>query len=245
MLILVHSPKGGSGSSFLAASLAATLARRGQQVAAIDFTFQDTLKLYLGLLPTQPVIEMSARVGEAMVVAGVEIMSGHIFSREQAFIDGIRAGDSPLLDKERIIFADIGSEDRELRGFLLDHAALHICPILPRSASLATLSKVQPGTPTVALEKTVFVLNQLDDRRQLSRHTHNFIRELVGDKLLGTVRYDEAINDTLAMFQPLEKFAPSSALIPDLERLTDALQLRLGLGGSVHGGGDVQKATAQ
>lgn len=229
MLVVVHSPKGGSGSSFLTAALAGTLAKRGHPVAAVDFTFQDALKLYLGLLPTQPAIEMNARGSDAMLVAGVELMNGHTFSREKGFIDSIRAGNSPLLDKDRIIFADIASEDHALRHFLMSYAALQICAILPRPASLATLAKVEPGTPTVSLVKTVFVLNQLDDRRRLSRHTHSFIQELVGEKLLGTLRYDEAINEALAMFQPLAKFAPSSALIPDIERLTDALQVKLGL----------------
>lgn len=240
MLILVHSPKGGSGSSFLAASLAITLAKRNVQVAAIDFTFQDSLKLYLGLLPHQPVLEMGTHSGEAMVVGGVEVMNGHAFSRQKGFVDSVKSGDSLLFDKERIVFADIGSENHELRQFLMPHAALHICPILPRPASLTTLAKVSPGEPTVELEKTVFVLNQRDDRRQLSRHTHSFIRELMGDKLLGTVRYDEAINDALAMFQPLEKFAPSSVLINDIEALTDALQARLSLHAASHG--DLLKA---
>lgn len=236
MLVLVHSPKGGSGSTFLTAALAGALAKRGQAVAAVDFTFQDALKLYLGLMPTQPVTEMDARGTDAMLVGGVELMNGHAFSREKSFIDSLRAGDSPLLDKERIIFADIASEDHALRHFLMDYAALHICSILPRPASLATLSKVEPGTPVVALKKTVFVLNQLDDRRRLSRHTHSFIQELVGENLLGTLRYDEAINEALAMFQPLSKFAPSSVLIPDIERLANALQARLSLDGvSVHG----------
>ena len=232
MLILVHSPKGGSGVSFLTAALAGTLAKRGHPVAAVDFTFQDALKLYLGLMPTQPVIQMDARGAESMLVAGVELMNGHAFSREKAFVDSIRAGDSPLLAKDRIIFADIASEDHALRHFLMDYATLHVCPILPRPASLATLAKVEPGTPVVALKKTVFVLNQIDDRRRLSRHTHSFVQELVGEKLLGTLRYDEAINDALAMFQPLSKFAPSSALIPDIERLTDALQAQLTLDGA-------------
>lgn len=232
MLVLIHSPKGGSGSTFLTAALAGALVKRGHPVAAVDFTFQDALKLYLGLTPTQPVIEMDERSTDAMLVGGVELMNGHAFSREKAFIDSLRSGESPLLDQERIVFADIASEDHALRHFLMDYAALQICPILPRPASLATLAKVEPGTPVVALKKTVFVLNQLDDRRRLSRHTHSFIQELVGEKLLGTLRYDEAINEALAMFQPLSKFAPSSVLIPDIERLANALQARLGLNGA-------------
>jgi hypothetical protein len=101
---------------------------------------------------------------------------------------------------------------------------------------------VEPGTPTVSLQRTAFVLNQLDDRRQLSRHTHAFIRELVRDNLLGMVRYDEAINDALALFQPLDKHAPSSVLIPDIERLTDALQARLGLSVAAGFGNEPQRA---
>lgn len=229
MLVLVHSPKGGVGSSFLTAALAINLARRGRQVTAVDFTFQDALKLYFGLLPNQPIAEMQDAPGDAMVVSGVDVLNGYAFSRQRAFADSVRSGTSPLFDKDRIVFADIASEDRELKAFLMDHAALHICALLPRPASLATLAKVEPGTPTVALEKTAFVLNQLDDRRRLSRHSHRFVRELVGDKLLGTIRYDEALNEALAMFEPLIKFAPTSALIPDLARLVDALEVKLGL----------------
>lgn len=240
MLILVHSPKGGAGSSFLTAALAASLVRRGRQVAAVDFTFQDSLKLYFGLLPNQPLEALSYPRGDAMAVAGVELMNGHAFSREQAFVDAMHAGDLSLLDKDRIAFADIASDDRELKQFLMEHATLHICPMLPQPASLATLAKVEPGTPAVDLAKTVFVLNQLDDRRRLSRHTRSFVQELLGDKLLGAVRYDEALNEAVAMFEPLAKFAPSSVLLPDVERLTDALEARLGLAAS-SGTADTQR----
>ena len=229
MLIVVHSPKGGVGTSFLTAALAATLVKRGRQVAAIDFTFQDSLKLYFGLLPNQPLAALSHPRGDAMVVSGVELMNGHAFSREQAFVDAMRAGDLALLDDDRITFVDVASGDRELKQFLMDHATLHICPLLPQPGSLGALAKVEPDTPTVELKKTVFVLNQLDDRRRLSRHTRRFMQELLGDKLLGTVRYDEALNEAVAMFEPLSKFAPSSVLLPDLARLADALEARLGL----------------
>ena len=52
-LILCHSPKGGVGTSFIAAQLAIHLAQRGHDVSALDFTYQDSLKLYFGLTPAQ------------------------------------------------------------------------------------------------------------------------------------------------------------------------------------------------
>lgn len=229
MLIVAHAPKGGTGSTFLTAMLTQNLAARGHQVAAVDMTFQDSLKLYFGLLPNQPVIEMTATTSETMMVAGVELLNAHSFSRDPAFAESIGEGFSPLLAKDRITIVDVASDDRALKDFLMPHADLHLCALTACPASAAVLPKVEPGTPAVSLARTAFVLNQLDDRRRLSRHTHSFLRQLLGDRLIGTVRVDEALNEALATFEPLAKAAPSSVLIPDMLRLTIALEARLGI----------------
>ncbi len=52
-MILMRSPKGGVGTTFLTARLAIALAARGYEVSAIDATAQDSLKLYFELSPTQ------------------------------------------------------------------------------------------------------------------------------------------------------------------------------------------------
>lgn len=228
-LILCHSPKGGVGTSFIAAQLAIALAGKGHDVTAVDFTYQDALKLFFGLLPTQPLMEMGQATSQSMVVSGVELLSAHSLSRDPHFREILaRPGHSPF-ESDKLFIADVAAGDRETKELLLPHAMLHICTLLPRPGSLAALTKVQPGTPTIELPRTVFVLNQLDDTHRLSRHSHVFIRELFGDKLIGTVRRDEGVNEAAAMFEPTAKFAPASAALTDLKTLALAVEARCGL----------------
>lgn len=225
-LLLCHSPKGGVGTSFIAAQLAIALAERGHEVTALDFTFQDALKLYFGLLPTQSLPDMVSHVGEATVVSGVELLSAYELGRDAGFRKRMSSDAPSPFDGDRIYVADVAAGDRDTKDLLLPHALLHICPLHPRPGSLATLPKVQPGTPTIELQKTVFVLNHLDDAHRLSRHTQVFLRELVGDRLIGTVRRDEAVNEAAAMFEPIGRFAPASVALTDLAKLAIAIERR-------------------
>jgi len=227
-LILLHSPKGGVGTTFLAAQLALHLARRGHEVTAVDFTYQDSLKLFFGLMATQSLVDMADTQSDALVVSGVNLVNGYAMAREPDFREAL-AQDRPLFDEDRITIADVSSDDRALKALLMPHAVIHLCAIMPRPGALAALTKVDEHTPAVALKKTVFVLNQLDDRRRLSRDTHSFVRELFGSQLIGTIRRDEAVNEALAMFEPIEKYAPTSAALPDLAALADAVEARCGL----------------
>ena len=227
-LILLHSPKGGVGTTFLAAQLALHLARRGHEVTAVDFTYQDSLKLFFGLMATQSLVDMADTQSDALVVSGVNLVNGYTMAREADFREAL-AQDRPLFEEDRITIADVSSDDRALKALLMPHAVIHLCALMPRPGALAALTKVDEHTPAVALKKTVFVLNQLDDRRRLSRDTHSFVRELFGSQLIGTIRRDEAVNEALAMFEPIEKYAPTSAALPDLMALADAVEARCGL----------------
>ena len=241
-LILMHSPKGGVGTTFLTAHLAMRLAERGHQVTAIDFTHQDSLKLHFNMLPSQQLTGMHFGADETMVVHGVEVMNGFAIAQEGEFLDMLARPDKLVFDPLRITLVDVPSGALQLKSLLLARCDLHICSLLPFPASLATLTQVEPGVPTAQLEKTGFVLNQLDDTRRLSRHSHSFIRQLMGDALLGTVHRDEAVNEALAMFEPIAKFAPSSIVRVDLDRLTDTVETRLGIG-RVHAPADINAVT--
>ncbi len=226
-LILCHSPTGGVGNTFLAAHLALGLAARGHQVAAVDFTHADALKLFFGMLPVQEVPEIGVAEGEGIIVEGVELLSGYAFVRDGRVAPGGH-GNGALLG-DRIMVADVASADRETRDALLPLAALHLCVLMPRPASLAALGRVRAGVPTIDLEGTGFVLNQVDDTRKLSRHSQLFLRELFGDRLIATVRRDEAVNEALASFQPIPRYAPQSVVLPDLAALAAAVEARCGL----------------
>ncbi len=233
-LILCHSPKGGVGTSFIAAQMAIHLAKRGHEVSAIDLTYQDALKLYFGLLPSQALPPLGATGADAVAVAGVQLYSGYELAQDAAFREGLAAG-AEAFGGDTLYIVDVAAGDREMRDLLMPHAALHLCTLQPRPGALAVLSKIAADGPTVDLPKTVFVLNHLDDTHRLSRHSHIFLRELFGDKLLGTVRRDEAVNEAAAMFEGLAKFAPASVALADLEKLAEAVEARCGLGTRVEG----------
>ncbi|MGF7146900.1 cellulose biosynthesis protein BcsQ [Sphingomonas zeicaulis] len=227
-LILFHSPKGGVGNSFLAAQLAIQLAHRGHQVTAIDFTFQGALKLNFAILPSQSLANMSRTPGDVTVVHGVELLNGYDLAQERDFREALAAGHAGIFNSQHITIVDVESGDLELKSILYDRCDLHICTLMPQAAALATLPLVVPGTATVALEKTAFVLNSIDDTRRLSRDSNKFVRELLGDALVANVRRDEAVNEALARFEPLTKAAPSSIIHGDVARLAAAVEQRLG-----------------
>lgn len=228
-VVLMHSPKGGTGTTFLAAQLALHLAGKGHEVNALDCTFQDSLKMHFGCMPPQVVPEWGGEGAEPMVAYGVSIMQAHAFTRSPAFLQDAERLLDWLFDPAYVWIVDVASEDRQLLELLLPRCVLHICPLLPSAASLGTLSRLGEKTPAMNLERTVFVLNQLDDRQKLSRHSHSFILDLFGDQLLAAIRRDEAVNEALARFEPITKYAPRSAAVEDLRFFGSAVEKCLGL----------------
>lgn len=224
-LLLCHSPKGGTGTSFIAAHLAMHLASQGHDVVALDFTYQDSLKLFFGLLPTQSLAEFHGGQGSALAVAGVEIFSAHRIGHDPDFIAALQAGRSPF-DDRKIYVADVAAGDRATKDLLMPHATMRVCTLLPQPVSLAALTKVQADTPTIELSNTAFILNQIDDTHRFSRHAHIFVRELLGEALIGTVRRDEAVNEAAAMFDPISKYAPASAALADMRLVAKAIAAR-------------------
>lgn len=214
-LILVHSPKGGVGTTFVTAHLAQAFARRGSQVTAVDFAEQDALKLFFGLLPHQAV---PGPYEDPLEMDGVRVTR----ARDMDPIEADAAAE--LLTAEgAMVICDIATGDAYLRKALMDRAAMHVCVLAPEPLSLAALTHLHPSTPAMDLKKTVFVLNRIDDRRRLSRHSNLFVRELFKDRLIGLVRRDEAVNEAVAMFEPLAKMAPHSVVLPDFDALATTI----------------------
>jgi cellulose biosynthesis protein BcsQ len=226
VLILFHSPKGGTGTTFLAAHCAMQFAERGYDTVAIDFTYQNALKLFFSLLPDQELVALEDTGRDAVIVSGVELLDGHHLGCKPSFREMLaEPGIKPFPD-EKLIIADVASGDRELKNLLMPHAALHVCPIVPRPTALAALAKTDPDTPLIDLPKTAIVLNMLDDTRKLSRHTHIFIRSAFEQILCGTVREDESVAFAVANFERLATAFPESVALADVRAVTDAIEKR-------------------
>jgi chromosome partitioning protein len=228
-LILMRSPKGGVGTTFLTAHLATVLAERGHDVAAIDCTYQASLKLFFGLAPAQPVPTLGDSGAGGDAIAGVQLYESPDHEAGSDLADLIlQRANSGI-----VCLVDMGSSCHTLRDRLLPHATLELCVIDPSPVALAALTRVDGEQPLLALPRTAFVLNRLDDRLRLSRDIHSLVRTLLGDQLLSTVRRDEAVNEAVAAMKPLATFAPSSAVLADIARLAEAVERRCGLGGTV------------
>jgi cellulose biosynthesis protein BcsQ len=218
--ILCHAPKGGTGTSFVAAHLALALAEAGHDVTAIDFTRQDALKLYFGLPPIQPLPDLDSQPEDTLKVAGVWLKQGHRASNAEGFPQAAANGELPLVG-DGFVIADVASGDVGLRDLLLPHAALMVVPVAPTALGLAALTQVVPGTPLIELEHTAFVVTRLDETRRFARNAHSFLRELLGGKVIGHVHEDEAVNEATAMGQMLPRYgaAAASVALADMREL--------------------------
>lgn len=223
-LVLMRSPNGGVGTTFLTARLAMALAARGHEVCAVDCTAQDSLKLHFEIAPNQSLEPLN---GEATpdAMAGVQLYRWDL-GQDAATLSDLLAAHSGV---GRVCLVDLGTHAGELRDRLMPHATVEICPLVPTPVALAGLTRVDPARALTMLDRTLFVLNQLDDRRRLSNDIHKLLRALLGEQLLGTVRRDEAVNEALAAMTPLASFAPASAALKDIELLTQHLVERAGL----------------
>jgi cellulose biosynthesis protein BcsQ len=222
--ILCHAPKGGSGTSFIAAHLALALAEAGHDVTAIDFTRQDALKLYFGLPPIQPLPDLDSQPEDTLKIAGVWLKQGYRAANAPDFPASLANGELPLVGDAWVI-ADVAAGDVALRDLLLPHAALLVVPVVPTALGLAALTQVVPGTPLIELDHTAFVVNRLDETRRFARNAHSFLRELLGGKVIGNVHEDEAVNEATAMGQLLPRYgaAAASVALADMRALANTI----------------------
>ena len=217
-LILCHSPKGGVGTSFVAAGMAQGLSLLGRDVVALDMTAQDSLKLYFGIAPDQRLPDFDEDVSDQVTAGGVVLRSGWRAAHSVEFAQDLRVGDLPF-DGETVYIADVASADVVLAQVLKRHARLHVCPLTPTAMALAQLPRISPGRPLDTLTDTAFVLNQLDETRRFARHATLFLRELLGVNLVAQIHRDEAVNEAVGMQQTLSRYAPASAALAGLQTL--------------------------
>lgn len=222
MIILFHSPKGGVGSSTVAGNIALMFAQRGDFVTAIDLTGQGALALCLGDDTGAVDRRAAAEDGAPVIMSGVRLLS----IADDRPVSEIVASITAHNREDSVVIVDVASADRQLLGVLLADADLRICVLTPDPGALAALPLVFGGTRETQADRTVFLLNRSDDRLRLGRDIAAMLRGLLGDRLLGTIRRDEAVNEALAMMETLGSYAPASAALADFAKITDLLVKR-------------------
>ncbi len=222
-MVLCHSPKGGTGTTFVAAHVAMGLAAEGADVTVLTMAARDTMTLHFGLSQAISLPALTAPADEAVLVGGINLRHWH---RAPDDIDLV-----PMLDdlgylspgRDRVMVIDMPSGDYRAALKLGEQACAHVCTLTAQPDTLALLPQMFGETGSEGLLRTAFVINALDETRRLSRHGAAFVRELAGPRLIGRIRQDEAVPEAMAMLQPLSRYAPASAALHDVRAISAAL----------------------
>lgn len=236
-LIVVSSPKGGVGKTTLTANLSVALVQAGWRVVAIDFDVQNELRLHFGMPLEDPY--GYARYGVEtqdwstlllQASNGVYVLPyGEVSVAERIRLENGLSGGSSFLEprlrtflneRDCIVIADTAPGPTAALGALDDMADLHIAVLLADATSLALLPQIERGaffhTSAARGENCWYILNQVDQRRRLNRDVTAFVENKVGDRLIGTIREDEAFAESIACQHSVVDHAPLSAGTQDV-----------------------------
>lgn len=221
-LILCHGPNGGTGNTFMAAHLALALVEQGADVTLLTTAVMDSLPLHFGLQPATRLPGLDAPADRAVLASGISLRNDPRAGADPAFLDHLR--DHGFLDgAERVLVLDVAAGDLGLARALLPLARVHLCTLQASPESLTLLPDYLDGERGCWSDHSVVAINKLDETRKLARHTAAFLRELLGARLVGRVRRDEAVSEALASLQYLARYSPSSAALADIAALARAI----------------------
>lgn len=217
-LVLVSGLRGGVGVTAVAANLAMTMAAAGQSTVVLDLSRASTLGMHFGLDPCQPLPGFDAPAAAAGPVHGVRLLDAGMQAASGDLGEGLASGDFDFAG-DVFYIADLSGADRSATAQLRPHADLELCLLTPSAECLYTLPSALEQSP----ETVLFALNRCDDTRRLGRHVSSFVRELLGDRLVGIIHADEAVPEAAAMMQPLSRHSPASAALADIASLADLI----------------------
>lgn len=224
-IVLCHSPKGGVGTTFLAAHLAMGLADIGgadeapAEVALLTLSARDLTALHFGLAPAQQLPPMATTANAAVLVGGIGLFCEPQAASDSDFLPRLEDAGYLGLASNRTLVIDVPTGQDALARKLMPHAALHVCPLAASPDCLALLPQLldeaSDRTGDRGSRRTAYVFGKLDETRRLSRHVAAFAREVLGERLIAKIRNDQAVPEALAMLQLLSRYAPASAALAD------------------------------
>ncbi|MCH1920888.1 cellulose synthase operon protein YhjQ [Shewanella sp. A3A] len=245
-LVYLTSPKGGVGRTTLTANLAYALQRLGHQVVVLDLDVQNTLRLHMGLSVAEHrgvvaqsqhnsdwrehIIETPSGVGllpygQASRAQREEFNT--LLRQEPDFLE-LRLG-SLLHQPGCITLVDLPSGPSSGLDAVSRMAALGIVVLLADGCSAATLSLIEQDSylGRDASKRALYIINQIYIRSRLNRDCTEFFDNRLGKSLLGRVHKDEAVSEATASLRSIFEYAPTSAVIQDLEDIARSISRAL------------------
>lgn len=222
-LVVCHSPKGGVGTTFLAAHLAMGLAEfgtgvidgQGSEVALITHSARDLTPLHFGLGPALRLPSMGGPADAAVLASGIGLFCEPRAASDPDFLPRLEDAGYLAVGSDRTLVVDVPTGQDKLARKLMPHAALHICPLTASPDCIALLPQLLDEAGEWGARRTAYVFGKLDETRRLARHVAAFSREILGERLIAKIRSDQAVPEALAMLQLLSRYAPASAALAD------------------------------
>lgn len=223
-LIAFYSVKGGVGVTACAAHVCNGLVELGRRVAAVDLSGAAELDVVLGLAPGPAGIAQARSGVELTFINGVCIGQASTAlasaAEKLAFLEAV-GGSS------EIVVADLSGLDAASAEAVCARADLSVCVLAADSGSIIALPRALDRL--AAIPRTRFVINRVDGRSRVNSDALALFQYALGDRILGRVRRDEAVNEACAAFKPLAAYAPASAAARDFAELVEAIERSLSL----------------
>ncbi|MCH1926827.1 cellulose biosynthesis protein BcsQ [Shewanella sp. C32] len=245
-LVYLTSPKGGVGRTTLTANLAYALQRLGHQVVVLDLDVQNTLRLHMGLAVgehrgvvaqsqhnsdwREHIIETPSGVGLLPYGQATRAQRegfNALLRQEPDFLE-LRLG-SLLHQPGCVTLVDLPSGPSSGLDAVKRMAGLGIVVMMADGSSAATLPLVAQENYLGAdvAQRALYVINQVYIRSRLNRDCTEFFEQRLGAALLGRVHRDEAVPEATASKQSIFEYAPTSAVIQDLEDIARSISRAL------------------
>jgi cellulose biosynthesis protein BcsQ len=222
-VIVCHGLKGGAGITFTSAHIAMALSEAGAEVTVLTVAPRDSMPLHFGLQPSITLPSLFAPAEDAVLASGINLRSHVQAVEDPDFVPTLHDLGYLEAGTGRVMVIDVPANAFAFARRIVPHASANLCVLNAAPDTLALLPQVLGEASLETIARTTFAVNALDETRRLSRHSAAFIRELVGPRLLGRIRLDEAVPEAMAMLQPLERYAPSSAALSDVRAIGAAL----------------------
>ncbi len=250
-LICFASPSGGVGRTTLAANVARELARAGARVVALDLDPQNGLGIHFGLdlrdaFGFLATLRYAADARSAWRAALRSSPSGVSFlPYGQLGMDGANATNVALMEHPEMlavavadmlsiagvtVVVDLPGGPSPALAVVSKQADLVVVPILPDPASVAQLPAVEAGRFAgvgsdggLDAGRLRFVINQWGKPGQLAAAIGKGAVQQLGQRLLGAVRYDQAVPEAGAAQRLLFDFAPTTDAACDMAGLAAAI----------------------
>jgi cellulose synthase operon protein YhjQ len=237
-VVAVVSAKGGVGKTTLAANLASVLANSGRRVIALDLDPQNALRLHFGVpLDSVDGLSRATLTGDPWQsvmfdgVDGVTVLPyGAVLEddrrRFEAYIDQeprwlAHALQALRLDASDVVIIDTPPGSSAYVRAALCSATFALNAVLADAASYAAIPQMERMIEAYAAPRAEFggvgyVVNQIDQSRQLTKDVLKVLRQMLSGKLFpGAIHLDEGVSEALACDTTLIHYDPLSQAAAD------------------------------